>query len=82
MQLGIGGIPSSIPPPSLPGPPSPPPRHPRQEGKNTMADPPACIAGVFFLVSTQILPNKTTSYAGYKKTDVRTIAEKMQITVY
>ena len=47
MQVGIGGIPSTIRPPlSLPSPPPPPP--PRQEGTNTMAEPPACIAGGFF----------------------------------
>ena len=45
MQLGIGGIPSTIPPLSLLSPPAPLP--PRQEGTNTMAVPPACIAGVF-----------------------------------
>ena len=46
MQVGTGGIPSTIPPPppSLPSPPHPP----RQEGTNTMADPPACIEGGFF----------------------------------
>lgn len=45
MQVGIGGIPSTIQPP-LPSPAHPIP--PRQEGTNTMADPPACIEGGFF----------------------------------
>ena len=46
MQLGIGGNPSTFPPPLPPQlTPSPPAR---QEGTNTMADFPACIAGGFF----------------------------------